>query len=127
MGYYVFDADGNLWALSETRRLFERRTADPVQLTFGPLQFSGIVPSRDGKRLFAIGDQRKGKLVRYDPKSNQFVEYLGGLSAEGVAFSPDANRMVYTAYPEGTLWRSRLDGSERQQLTFPPMVALLPR
>jgi Tol biopolymer transport system component len=125
--YYVFEADGNIWAQSEPRGVFRRRATDPVQLTFGPLLFSGVMPSRDGKTLFAIGDQRKGRLVRYDPKTKQFVEYLGGLSAEGVAVSPDGAWVVYTAYPEGTLWRSRLDGSERVQLTFPPMLALLPR
>ena len=29
--------------------------------------------------------------------------------------------------PEGTLWRSRIDGSERLQLTNAPMFAILPR
>jgi Tol biopolymer transport system component len=125
--YYVFEADGNIWAEPESRGLFRRRATGPVQLTFGPLLFWGVMPSRDGKSLFAVGDQRKGRLARYDPKSKQFVEYLGGLSAEGVAVSPDGAWIAYTAYPEGTLWRSRLDGSERVQLTFPPMPALLPR
>jgi dipeptidyl aminopeptidase/acylaminoacyl peptidase len=35
--------------------------------------------------------------------------------------------MTYVAYPEGTLWRSRADGSERLQLTFPPLFVLQPR
>ncbi len=35
--------------------------------------------------------------------------------------------MAYVSYPEGTLWRSKLDGSERLQLTSPPMYAMLPR
>jgi Tol biopolymer transport system component len=85
------------------------------------------MPSRDGRALFAVGDQQRGKLARYDPKSRGFVEYLGGLSADGVAISPDGASMVYTAYPEGTLWRSRLDGSQRVQLTFPPTIGVLPR
>jgi hypothetical protein len=51
--YYVFEADGNLWARSEAGGLFRRASSDPVQLTFGPLRFSGVMPSRDGKRLFA--------------------------------------------------------------------------
>jgi Tol biopolymer transport system component len=29
--------------------------------------------------------------------------------------------------PEGTLWRSRVDGSERLQLTNAPLFAILPR
>jgi dipeptidyl aminopeptidase/acylaminoacyl peptidase len=31
------------------------------------------------------------------------------------------------ALPEGTLWRSRIDGSDRMELTFPPMQVFLPR
>jgi Tol biopolymer transport system component len=43
-----------------------------------------------------------------------------------VAFSPDGESIAWTA-PDGTLWRSRADGTERLQLTFPSLVALLPR
>ena len=57
--YYVFEASGNIWALSEPRPL--RRTPTPVQLTFGPLTLSRVMPSRDGKRLFAVGDQENGR------------------------------------------------------------------
>ena len=125
--YYVFEADGNLWARAEARSLFHRTTDAPTQLTFGPLRLSDVVPSPDGMRLFAIGDQRRGRLARYDPTSKQLVEYLGGISAEGVAVSRDGQWVAYTTYPEGTLWRSRLDGTERLQLTFLPMSAFLPR
>jgi Tol biopolymer transport system component len=33
--------------------------------------------------------------------------------------------MTYVSLPEGTLWRSKLDGSERLQLTYPPMQTAL--
>jgi Tol biopolymer transport system component len=125
--YYVFEADGNLWARSEAGGLFRRPSSDPVQLTFGPLRFSGVMPSRDGKRLFAVGDLRKGRLVRYDPQSKHYVDYLGGISAEGAAVSGDGRSMAYTSFPEGTLWLSRTDGSERVQLTFAPLTGLMPR
>jgi eukaryotic-like serine/threonine-protein kinase len=124
--YYVFEAAGNIWALPEARFL-QRRPSEPVQLTFGPMMFSGVMPSRDGKRLFAVGDQRKGRLARYDAGSKRFVPYLDELSAEGVALSADGRWVAYTAYPEGTLWRSRTDGSERLQLTFSPSLSALPR
>ena len=123
---YVFEASGNLWTLPEARFL-GRRASGPVQLTFGPIIFSGVMPSRDGKRLFAVGDQRKGRLVRYDAASRRFVPFLGELSAEGVALSSDGAWVAYVTYPEGALWRSRADGSERVQLTFSPMQAALPR
>ncbi len=35
--------------------------------------------------------------------------------------------MAYVTLPEGVLWRSRVDGSERLQLTSLPMKAALPR
>ena len=39
----------------------------------------------------------------------------------------DGGWIAYVSYPEGTLWRSRADGSDRLQLTNPPMFAVLPR
>ena len=123
--YYVFEASGNIWALGEPRLL--RRAPAPVQLTFGPLRLSRVMPSRDGKRLFAVGDQENGKLVRYDAGSKQFVPFLSDLSAEGLVVSPDGHSVAYTAFPDGTLWRSGIDGAGRVQLTSPPMRAGLPR
>jgi Tol biopolymer transport system component len=125
--YFVFEGGGNLWVRDETRHFLKRGTGEPVQLTFGPVRFSGVSVSRDGRHLFARGDLAKGRLARYDDQSRQFVEYLGGISAEGVDTSRDGRWVAYTAYPDGTLWRSRLDGSERLQLTFRPMMAMAPR
>ena len=34
--------------------------------------------------------------------------------------------MAYTSYPDHTLWRSRSDGTERMQLTYPPMTVAYP-
>ena len=61
--------------------------------------------------------QLRGELVRYDSASHQFTPYLSGMSAMGVNFSRDGKWVTYVAYPEGTLWRSKVDGSERLQLT----------
>ena len=94
----VFEASGILWTLPAPR-LLRRRPNGPVQLTFGPTLFSGVTPSRDGKRLFAVGDQRKGRLARYDAGSKRIVPYLGELSAEGVAPSKDGAWVAYTTYP----------------------------
>jgi Tol biopolymer transport system component len=57
----------------------------------------------------------------------QFAPYLSGLSAEGVNFSADGDWITYVTYPEGALWRSKVDGSQRLQLSFPPLRALAPR
>ncbi len=54
------------------------------------------------------------------------MPFLKGMSADFVEFSRDGHWLLYVAYPEGTLWRSRPDGSDRLQLTFPPMQAMIP-
>src|SRR5262249_45827465 len=94
---------------------------------FGPLVFLPASPSLDGKSLFAIGNLFKGRLVRYDAGQKQFIPYLRDLSAEDVEVSRDGQWMAYVSYPDATLWKSRVDGSDRVHLTFPPMAAALPR
>jgi eukaryotic-like serine/threonine-protein kinase len=129
--YYLFSSGqggvANLWALREQPESFSRSSRQPVQLTAGPLSFSFAVASRDGKRLFAVGAQPRGELMRYDGRSGQFLPYLAGLSAEHLDFSRDGKWVAYITYPEATLWRSKVDGSQRQQLSSPPLRAVLPR
>jgi eukaryotic-like serine/threonine-protein kinase len=117
----------NLWVLEEKSRFFHRRNPEPTQLTTGPTLMWGAVPSRDGKKLYAIGGVPLGELVRYDAASRQFQPFLSGISAIQVSFSKDGQWVAYMSYPYGILWRSRTDGSERLQLTFLPMTVLSPQ
>ncbi len=116
----------NIWVLPARAHWFGGR-AEPAQLTNGPLDFTVPTPSTDGKRIFAVGFQPRGELVRYDAKTG-FVPYLGGMSAMGLAFSPDRQWVAYVSVPDQTLWRSKVDGSERLQLTNgSEMQSFLPR
>jgi Tol biopolymer transport system component/DNA-binding winged helix-turn-helix (wHTH) protein len=116
----------NIWALAVDDSWFKGRPR-PMQLTNGPLDFSEPVPSRDGKKIFAVGAQPRTDLVRYDEKSG-FGPFLGGLSVTDLAFSTDGQWVTYVTIPDKALWRSRLDGSERMQLTDPGKIwAALPR
>jgi serine/threonine protein kinase/Tol biopolymer transport system component len=124
--YFVFQSDGQIWALPRAGRLFDSRS-EPIALTSSPLSLSSPLPGRSGKKLFVVGQTYRGELTRYDSKSRQFSPFLAGISAEYVVFSKDGQWVSYVSYPEGTLWRSRLDGSNRQQLTYPPMYPVLPR
>jgi len=128
--YFVFQSERegmtNIWAIREQRGFFRKSSGEPVQLTQGPISLSTPVPSVDGQKLFVVGTQRRGELVRYDAKSGQFVPYLSGISAEHLNFSRDGEWVAYITYPETTLWRSKVDGTSRLQLTFPPMRAILP-
>jgi serine/threonine protein kinase/Tol biopolymer transport system component len=125
--YFVFQSKGNIWVLAEKGSLFGKANAQPLQLTSGPMTFSSPLPSKDGKKLFVVGALARGELARYDAKSADFVPFLAGISADGVSFSKDGQWVAYVSFPEGTLWTSKLDGSQRLQLSYPPLYAVLPR
>jgi Tol biopolymer transport system component len=125
--YFVFQSQGNIWALAEKRNLFGKANARPVQLTSGPMTFFDPLLSKDGKKLFVVGALARGELARYDAKSAGFVPFLSGISADSVSFSKDGQWVAYVSFPEGTLWTSKLDGSQRLQLSYPPLYAELPR
>jgi Tol biopolymer transport system component/predicted Ser/Thr protein kinase len=127
--YYLFESGtgqaNNIFALADSSSIFRKASA-PTQLTTGPILYSTVLPDKNGHKLFVQGTQPRGELVRYDPALKQFIPFLGGVSASDVAFSRDGKWVAYTVIPDGTLWRSRLDGSERLQLTYAPSVASLP-
>ena len=129
--YFFFSADRNgrsdIWALEEKSGLLHKKSQLPLQITSGPVSYSTPVASPDRSRVFVIGEQPRAELQRYDAKLKQFVPFLGGVSAGEIDFSRDRQWIAYKAYPDNTLWRSRVDGSERLQLSSPPMLAAMPR
>ena len=124
--YYVFNSESNIWAVRE-RTTWLGKKLNPVQLTFGPLSFLAPSPAADGKTLYAVGEIRRGELLRYDVRQARFFSAFPGLSADWLDFSRDGKWIVYVTYPKNELWRSRRDGSERQQLTSTPMKVDAPR
>jgi Tol biopolymer transport system component len=125
--YFVFQAQGQIWALPDRVGLIGRTDGKPRQLTTSPLILASPIPSRDGTKLFVVGRSQHGMLSRYDRKIGQFVQLFSGLSCEGVTFSKDGQWVVYVTFPEGVLWRSKIDGSERLRLTDPPLHVINPR
>lgn len=130
--YYVYENRSggrtDLWAMRESNGFSPGlRESKPIQLTAGPLNFLAPLSSRDGKLLYAIGDSPRSEVIRYDVQTLQYMPFFSGISAEGLDFAKDGQWVTYTSYPDGSLWCSKLDGTERLQLTFPPMRALLPR
>jgi serine/threonine protein kinase len=125
--YFVFQSQGQIWALSERKAFLRRSTGKPIQLTSSPLSLLSPLPSKDGKKLFVVGRTYHGELQRGDSKSRRFAPFLSGISAEDVAFSKDGQWVAYVSYPEGILWRSKPDGSDKVQLSYPPLFAALPR
>ncbi len=124
--YFVFQSMGQIWALPQKSR-FLHSEPKPILLTSSPLSLSSPLPSKDGKKLFVIGQTYRGELMRYDSNSAQFSPFLGAISAEYVTFSRDGQWVAYVSYREGALWRSKLDGTERLQLSYPPGYPVQPR
>jgi Tol biopolymer transport system component len=127
--YYFFQTTRNggsrIWALSE-HPSFWTRTPAPFPLTTVPPNFYMGAPSEDGKKLFVTAAEPRAELARYDSRSHEFVPFLSGLSAGDVEGSHDGQMLIYVRYPELTLWRSKADGSEAEQLTGPTLRASLP-
>jgi Tol biopolymer transport system component len=124
--YFVYVSGDQLWAMPSSTGLFKRHPM-PVRLTSGPMPLSGPIPSSDGKKIFVVGRTMRGELVHYDAKSGKLLPILQGISAEYVSFSKDGQWVAYVSYPDGSLWRSKIDGTERLQLSYPPSYAFMPR
>jgi Tol biopolymer transport system component/DNA-binding winged helix-turn-helix (wHTH) protein len=114
----------DLWELPGNHGLLRRA---PTRLTAGPMNVSEPSASAAPNEAFVVGSIPRAELVKYVSRTAELVPYLSGISAEGVEASRDGQWLAYTLFPEGTLWRSNITGSERVQLTFTPMRAFLPR
>ncbi len=129
--YFVFQSTrhglASVWAVREKRTLWHKISREPVQLTFGQMNCYSPLPSSNGKSVFFIGTQLRSEVLRLDWSGHQPVPFMPGLSADGLSLSRDGQWIAYVADPDGTLWRARMDGSERRQLSFPPMECGLPR
>ena len=131
--FYLFLAGGNnqngsnvggleqIWAIDERHSFFGQASSPPFPLASGPIHWGTPIPSRDAKKIFAVGTTPRAELARFDAKSKRIEPHLGGISAEFLSFSSDGKQIAYVTYPDGILWRAKADGSSRVQLTSPPI------
>lgn len=110
------DTQANLWLMEEKRGWFGSRSGDPIQLTKGPIAFDHPTATPNGSRMFAIGSHNEYQLLRIDPKTLTKTAMLAESGATDMDFSLDGQWVVYAARENGTLWKSRIDGSNRLQL-----------
>jgi DNA-binding winged helix-turn-helix (wHTH) protein/Tol biopolymer transport system component len=110
------DTQANLWLLEEKRGWFGSYSGDPIQLTKGPIAFDHPTATPGGSRLFAIGSHNEYQLLRIEPKTLTKTAMLAESGATDMDFSLDGQWVVYAARENGTLWKSRIDGSNRMQL-----------
>ena len=110
------DTQANLWLLEEKHGWLGTRRGDPVQLTKGPIAFDHPTSVTNGTRVYAIGSHSEYQLLRIDPKTLTKTAMLSESGATDMDFSLDGQWVVYAAREDGTLWKSRIDGSNRVQL-----------
>ena len=127
---FVFESNrpegSNVWILSEKSWISARPL--PTQLTAGPLNFLGPMPARHGNQIFFTGAHKRSQLRRYDAATHQFLPYLREISMAGrTEFSRDGTRVAWISTSDGALWQSRLDGSQRLQLTSSSMHMFMMR
>lgn len=119
------DTRASLWLMEEQAGLFSRTRA-PVQLTTGPIAFDHPVALPAAARVFVIGSQSEYQLLRIDPKTSSKTAMLTESGATNIDFSLDGQWVVYAARESGTLWKSRLDGSGKLELTAKATGAFAP-
>jgi dipeptidyl aminopeptidase/acylaminoacyl peptidase len=88
-----------------------------VRVTGNQVDIDGAVPGRDSKSLFVLGRLEQGAMQVLDPATGKLLPFLDGMPALEFSISPDRQWMAYTEFPSGFLWKSKLDGSEKLQLT----------
>ena len=129
--HYVFQAtrDGmtDIWVAAGASSRFASNPS-PSRLTSGPLSYLAPVPSRDGRRLYVVGAQLRSEILALDSRRREFTPYLSDVGAvSSLELSKDKEWAAWVSSSGLTLWRSRIDGSQRLQLTSPPMQVYMMR
>ena len=110
-----------IWALRE--RPWYKADREPRQITNGPLDYQapGTAPGSD--RIYFIGANLAIRIAPRDARGfTAFTALDQNLSAADLAqYSPDGKWIAWHNASDNSLWRSRIDGSERIELTTPPL------
>ncbi len=109
-----------IWVLRERPRYFGR--GEPRQITNGPLDYQAPSTAPGGDRVYFIGANAQFEILRALPGSSAFTSLNQNLSAAELAqYSQDGQWVAWVNAADHSLWRSRIDGSERIELTTPPL------
>ena len=109
-----------IWAMQEHPWFLKDR--EPRQITNGPLDNEAPSTSPGSHRIYFIGVNSQIELLHALPKSSVFTALDEDLSAADLAeYSPDGQWVAWLNASDGSLWRSRVDGSDRIELTTPPL------
>ncbi|WP_213805167.1 winged helix-turn-helix domain-containing protein [Granulicella sp. dw_53] len=120
---YVFqsshDGTSDLW------RLKGKSTGNPEKLTNGPLSYEAPVAARNGHGIFFLGVDTHSELKRFLVDKKEFIpERTFLVDASRIDYSRDKKWVAWTD-PDGRLWRARIDGTEKLQLTRDSLTVFL--
>jgi Tol biopolymer transport system component/DNA-binding winged helix-turn-helix (wHTH) protein len=127
---YVFQSSHNgqsdIWAVRKQPWYLSGR--QPFQITNGPLTFQSPSTSPGRHLVYFIGVDPQIELLEALPRSSAFIPMGQNLSAAALAeYSRDGKWVAWLNASDGSLWRSRADGSERIELTTPPLRIFIMR
>jgi Tol biopolymer transport system component/DNA-binding winged helix-turn-helix (wHTH) protein len=129
--YFLFSGceqyECNLWAMRDAWSWFRRSHHTPFPLTSGPDVLHVTIPTQTGSRIFAFSFRSRRELENLDPKTMRASMLSLDTLAQEASVSPDGQMVAYSNRPDGSLWRSNTDGSQRLRLTSAPLGALSPR
>jgi Tol biopolymer transport system component/DNA-binding winged helix-turn-helix (wHTH) protein len=120
--YFFYEAGTgahqDVWVLREGGRFLPLGTRRPLRLTTGePGSWRWPTPASDPSTLFVMNDFVRSELVRFDKSTSSWQPEWDGAAAFELDYSRDSKWAAYTHLPNHTIWKARLDGSERVQLT----------
>ena len=117
----------NLWAMRDAWSWFRRSHHGPFPLTSGPDVLHVAIPTQTGSRIFAFSFRSRRELEKLDPQTMRSSMLILDSLAQEASVSPDGQMVVYSNRPDGSLWRSNTDGSQRLRLSSAPLGGLSPR
>ncbi|MGP8271282.1 MAG: winged helix-turn-helix domain-containing protein [Terracidiphilus sp.] len=122
--YFVFQSWHNgrseIWVTREHPWFLRDR--QPRQITNGPLTYQAPTTSPGSHRVYFIGADVQIELLRSLANPSSFVALGQTLSsALLVEYSPDGQWVAWLNASDGSLWRSRVNGSQCIELTAPPL------
>ena len=104
-----------------------RRRGQPTLLGAAGINLGAQSMSPDRSRLYCGGLARpRYEIERFDVRSERLVPFLPDIAASTLDFAKDGQWVAYVD-DHKWLWKSRSDGSDKVQLTLPPLQADFPR
>ncbi|MGI8773022.1 MAG: winged helix-turn-helix domain-containing protein [Acidobacteriaceae bacterium] len=122
--HFVFQSShggsSDIWEM-DGRRWWQPWSHEPHLVTNGPLDFGAPTTSPEGHEIFFVGANSRWEIRMFSPAAGEFVPLQPNLASTSlVEYSPDGQWVAWLNSADGSLWRSRADGSERLQLMSPP-------